>query len=169
MPLLRERRSSIKLAIVGAEPSRAMQALGELPGVTVTGSVPDVRPYLQSAALMVAPLKIARGTQNKVLEGMAAGVPVVASHIAARGVDATAPDHLLAATTPDELVAAILGVLDDRSERARLARAGRDRVLARHSWSQSMRRLDDIVDRCVRGQCLDRRSEQAPSDGIVQP
>ena len=83
-----------QLAIVGADPPPAMRKLGEMPGVTVTGSVPDVRPYLHEAAVMVAPLRIARGTQNKILEGMAAGVPVVASQVAAGGVDAVTPDHL---------------------------------------------------------------------------
>jgi sugar transferase (PEP-CTERM/EpsH1 system associated) len=149
MPRLRQRRQKVQLAIVGADPSPAMKRLGELPGVTVTGSVPDVRPYLHEAALMVAPLLIARGTQNKILEGMASGVPVVASGVAAGGVDAVAPDHLLTATTPEAFVDAILCVLEDRSERARLARSGRERVLSHHNWTQSMRRLDGIVERCL--------------------
>jgi glycosyltransferase involved in cell wall biosynthesis len=71
--------------------------LAELPGVTVTGSVPDVRPYLRRSALMVAPLNIARGTQNKILEAMAMGVPVVTSPAAAGGVDALPQDHFLVA------------------------------------------------------------------------
>ena len=149
LPLLRSRRPNVRLTIVGADPSPAMRRLGERPGVTVTGSVPDVRPYLESAALMVAPLAIARGTQNKILEGMAAGVPVVASRIASGGVVAIAPDHLLTASTPEEYVAAILCILEDRSERLRLARAGRERVLTHHSWPPSMRRLDGIVERCL--------------------
>jgi polysaccharide biosynthesis protein PslH len=150
LPLLRAKRPQIKLAIVGADPSPAIRRLGDLPGVTVTGLVPDVRPYLETAALMVAPLNIARGTQNKILEGMAAGVPVVASRVAAGGVDASSPDHLLTATTPDEFVAAIVCILEDRSERARLARAGRERMVSHHSWTQSMRKLDGIVERCLR-------------------
>ena len=68
-----------KLVIVGADPSPAVCALATLPGVTVTGSVPDVRAHLRRSAAMVAPLRIARGTQNKILEAMAAGVPVVTS------------------------------------------------------------------------------------------
>jgi glycosyltransferase involved in cell wall biosynthesis len=81
---------------------------------------------------------------------MASGVPVVASRVAAGGVDAVAPDHLLVATTPEEFVDAILCILEDRSERARLARSGRERVLSHHSWPQSMRRLDGIVERCLK-------------------
>src|SRR5215472_2130393 len=77
LPRLRARRPALKLLIVGADPSPAVRNLQSLPGVTVTGSVPDVRPYLWRSALMVAPLAITRGTQNKILESMAAGVPVV--------------------------------------------------------------------------------------------
>ena len=89
-PQVKARRAGMKLLIVGADPSPEMRALGQLPGVTVTGSVPDVRPYIRSSALMVAPLAIARGTQNKILEAMAMGVPVVTSRVAAGGVDAEA-------------------------------------------------------------------------------
>ena len=67
--------------IVGADPSPKVRQLGAIPGVTVTGSVPDVRPYVRRSALMVAPLNIARGTQNKILEAMALGVPVVTSAV----------------------------------------------------------------------------------------
>ncbi|HQX61771.1 MAG TPA: TIGR03087 family PEP-CTERM/XrtA system glycosyltransferase, partial [Burkholderiaceae bacterium] len=70
-PLLKAARPAMKLLIVGADPSPAMRELGQLPGVTVTGSVPDVRPHIRGSALMVAPLNIARGTQNKILEAMA--------------------------------------------------------------------------------------------------
>jgi glycosyltransferase involved in cell wall biosynthesis len=123
--------------------------LGRLPGVEVTGSVADVRPYLHRSAAMVAPLNIARGTQNKILEAMAAGVPVVASRVAAGGVDAVAREHFLVADTPEEHAAAILRVLDDEGERARLAAAGRARMLSHHDWESSMQRLDRIIERCL--------------------
>ena len=148
-PLLRARRPAAKLVIVGADPSPAMRALGERPGVTVTGSVADVRPHVRASAAMVAPLAIARGTQNKILEAMALGVPVVTSPAAAGGVDAVAGEHLLVADSPDEQVAAILRVLESPAERKRLALAGRARMLSHHAWPQSMRRLDGIVERCV--------------------
>ena len=148
-PQLRARRPQMKLLIVGADPSPAMQALGQRPGVTVTGSVPDVRPYIRGSALMVAPLAIARGTQNKILEAMAMGVPVVTSSAAAGGVDAESDLHLLVADTPDDVAAAILRIVEDPAQRARLATAGRERMLSHHAWSRSMKRLDGIIDRCV--------------------
>ena len=148
-PLLKARRPALKLLIVGADPSPEMRALGRLPGVTVTGSVPDVRPFIRSSALMVAPLNIARGTQNKILEAMAMGVPVVTSSVAAGGVDAQAVKHFLVADTPDEYCQAILRVIGDREERRRLAVAGRQRMLSHHAWSHSMQRLDQIIARCI--------------------
>jgi hypothetical protein len=157
LPQLRRSRPSIKLQIVGADPSPAVRKLGELPGVTVTGSVPDVRPYVTRAALTVAPLRIARGTQNKILEAMAMGVPVVCSHVAAGGVDAIDGEHLLAATTPQETHDAILRILQNPGERERLAQAGRARVLSHHSWANSMKRLDAVIDRCLASFASHRR------------
>ena len=149
LPLLRAERPAVKLLIVGADPTPRVKRLGELPGVTVTGSVPDVRPYLRKSALMIAPLNIARGTQNKILEAMAMGVPVVTSRVAAGGVDAHDQEHFLIASTPDEYVACIKRLLDNRDERNRLATAGRQRMLSHHAWHRSMQRLDAIIERCL--------------------
>lgn len=148
-PLLRARRPAMKLLIVGADPSPAMVKLGELPGVTVTGSVPDVRPFIRSSAAMVAPLAIARGTQNKILEAMAMGVPVVTSSIAAGGVDAEAGAHFLVADQPQDTAEALLRLVEQPAERARLAQAGRARMLSHHAWPHSMTRLDGIIERCT--------------------
>ena len=148
-PLLRQARPAMKLLIVGADPSPEMRKLGELPGVTVTGSVPDVRPFIRSSALMVAPLQIARGTQNKILEAMAMGVPVVTSAIAAGGVDAQSEEHFLVAQSAQDYAQAILRIADNPEERDRLAVAGRARMLSNHAWAGSMRRLDDIIVRAI--------------------
>jgi sugar transferase (PEP-CTERM/EpsH1 system associated) len=150
-PRLKTRRPTLKLLIVGADPSPQMRALGELPGVTVTGSVPDVRPYIRGSALMVAPLAIARGTQNKILEAMAMGVPVVTSSAAAGGVDADAERHLLVADEPEQIAQAVLRLVEQPAERARLAQAGRERMLSHHDWAKSMLRLDSLIERCVAG------------------
>jgi len=147
-PQLKALRPAMKLLIVGADPSVEMRKLGDLPGVTVTGSVPDVRPFIRSSALMVAPLAIARGTQNKILEAMAMGVPVVTSSVAAGGVDAVAESHLLVADNAADITQAILRIAENPDERGRLAVAGRQRVLSHHAWPRSMQRLDGIIQRC---------------------
>jgi sugar transferase (PEP-CTERM/EpsH1 system associated) len=149
LPRVQKNRPQARLLIVGADPSAAVKKLGELPGVTVTGSVADVRPYVRGCAVMVAPLNIARGTQNKILEAMAMGVPVVTSPSAAGGVDAVPGEHLIVARSHDGQTQAILRLLADRAERQRLSTAGRARMLSHHAWRSSMRRLDAIIDRTI--------------------
>jgi sugar transferase (PEP-CTERM/EpsH1 system associated) len=144
--LIRAQLPNVRFSIVGADPSPEIRALASLPGVEVTGSVPDVRPFVRRAALTLANLQIARGTQNKILESLALGVPVVSSTNAAGGVDVIPNEHLLVADTPAEISAAVVSVLRDPALRARLAQAGRDRVLSNHSWPRSMTRLDALVE-----------------------
>jgi len=146
-PLIRARIPDAKLLVIGAEPSREIQQLGERDGVTVTGTVPDVRGYVQSAAVSVAPLEIARGTQNKILEAMAMGVPVVASQVAAGGVDAEPGEHFLTAGDAETFAAQVVGLMRDSARRAELADRGRRRMLTNHSWAGSMRRLEGIIER----------------------
>jgi len=162
LPRIQARRAQTKLVIIGADPSPAVKKLGELPGVTVTGSVPDVRPYLNRAALMVAPLNIARGTQNKILEAMASGVPVVTSSVAAGGVDAVAREHFLVANNHEEHASAVLQVLNNREERQRLALSGRARMQSHHDWGHSMQRLDRTIERCI---ATFTKSAAASTDG----
>lgn len=138
LPAIRRERPNAQVQIVGAAPTSAVRALARLEGVEVTGTVPDVRPYVRTSAVTVAPLAIARGTQNKILESMAMGVPVVASALAARGVDAEPGQHLLTGATPSEIAEQTLRVLGDPEERARLSRAGRERVAERHNWSATL-------------------------------
>jgi len=149
LPLIQARRPQAKLLIVGADPTPAVRKLGELPGVTVTGSVPDVRPYILRSAAMVAPLNIARGTQNKILEAMAMGVPVVTSPAGAGGVDAQDGIHFLVGDNPAAYAEACLRLMQNADERARFSTAGRERMLTNHDWQASMRRLDSIIERLM--------------------
>ncbi len=152
LPRLQRRHPTLRFEVIGASPPRSIRDLARLPGVTVTGSVCDVRPYVARAALTVAPLTIARGTQNKVLESMAMGVPVVCSPIVSKGVDAVPGEHLLCASSFEEYVAQIERVLRSPSLRRELALAGRNRVLTHHSWTGAMGRLDELI-----GTALERR------------
>lgn len=148
-PLLQQARPELRLQIVGADPTPAIRALGELQNVEVTGSVPDVRPYVSRSALTIAPLAIARGTQNKILESMALGVPVVCSSRAAGGVDAVPGEHLLVADETTELVEAIIRVTSDPQLRVKLAEAGLARVRTHHDWQASLKRLDQIIEQAA--------------------
>lgn len=148
-PLIRQQRATARLLIIGAEPSAEIWRLGERDGITVTGTVADVRPLVTSCAASVAPLTIARGTQNKILECMAMGVPVVASAEAAGGVDAVPGEHLLVAQSPREYSDRLLELMQNPTARQALAAAGRARVETHHSWAASMAKLDRIIERCL--------------------
>src|ERR1051325_12239 len=112
-PLVRKEIPNIGFVVVGANPSDAVKRLAALPGVLVTGRVPDVRPYMASAAISVAPLRMARGVQNKVLEAMALARPVVATTPALAGIRATVGRDLLVADEPAGIAAAICDVLSN--------------------------------------------------------
>jgi len=143
IPLLASLSPAPHFHIVGANPSPAVRALAELPRVHVTGSVPDMRPYFAHAAVAVAPLRIARGIQNKVLEAMAMARPVVASPEAHEGVRAVAGRDLLVADGAEAMAAAVTQVLTGRLPG--LGAAARAAVLAGHDWKATLARLDDIV------------------------
>ena len=153
MPEIRKVRPTTKFTIVGAEPSTSIKQLTKLPNIAVTGTVPDVKSYLRKAALTVAPLNIARGTQNKILESMSLGVPVVATSFAARGVDAQPGVHLLTADGTANTAQSVLEILENEGLRDKLSVAGRQRVLLAHSWSESMKSLDGIVSRASTEKC----------------
>lgn len=160
LPPLRSGCPTVRFEIVGADPPQSIRDLGRLPGVTVTGSVADVRPHVARSALTVAPLTIARGTQNKILESMAMGVPVVCSIAASQGVDAVAGEHLLTASGTAQYVEAIRRIIESPMLRERIARAARERVLTHHAWGRSMARLDQLIETALERR-MQIRSPQA--------
>ena len=150
LPIVRRRRADAVFRIVGAAPTAAVRALGRLPGVEVIGAAPDVRPHLAQAAVVVAPLRIARGIQNKVLEGMAAARPMVATPQALDGIAAIAGRDLLIGETAAEFGQAVGDVLTGRAPPTQGA-AGRAFVLAHHQWSAQLRALDRLIGETAPG------------------
>jgi polysaccharide biosynthesis protein PslH len=144
MPVLRHLRPDARFAIVGRNPSAEVEALGKLPGVTVTGSVPDVRPWLAAADVVVAPLRIARGIQNKVLEAMAMGRPVVASAAAAEGISAE-PGRDFIVAEPDAMVMSIAALLNDPARGATIGRRARERVESHYRWEERLAPLGALL------------------------
>lgn len=148
LPRLRERWPTLHFHIVGRSPTPAVQALaGE--AVSVTGTVPDVRPYLQHAAAVVAPLRLARGIQNKILEAMAMGRPVVAAGSCVQAIAATEGLELLAAVEVDDYVRQLDGLLQDAAKAAAIGAAGRARVLASYSWEAHLSGIDRHLTRLI--------------------
>jgi sugar transferase (PEP-CTERM/EpsH1 system associated) len=137
LPRLRRAIPSIAFYIVGANPSPQVQRLGNLPGVTVTGRVADVRPYLAYAAAVVAPLRIANGVQNKVLEAMAMAKIVVASPRALAGVEPEAAKHVLVAEDPDSFAATVGRAITDLGL-SELGQNARTAVEKFYNWDMNL-------------------------------
>ena len=144
-PLIRKSHPAARFAIVGRAPTEEVRALGALPGVTVTGEVPDVRPWLAAADAVVAPLLLARGVQNKLLEAMAMARPVVASAAAATGIDAVPGDHLLVADSAEAMATSVARLFDDRDVAATMGKAARERMIARYGWDARLAPLAGLL------------------------
>ncbi|MDR1853407.1 MAG: TIGR03087 family PEP-CTERM/XrtA system glycosyltransferase [Azoarcus sp.] len=145
LPLVRERRADARFWIVGRNPTAAVWALAG-DAVTVTGAVPDVRPYLAHADVVEAPLRIARGIQNKVLEAMAMARAVVVADAPARGLGAKAGEECEVAANAETFAAATLRLLEYAGRRVTMGRQARAAVLARHGWEAQLAALDEVFD-----------------------
>jgi polysaccharide biosynthesis protein PslH len=134
-PRIREQRPYATLSIVGRNPASGLREAAERAGgVTVTGTVEDIRPFVQAAAVYIAPLRVGGGTRLKLFEALAMGKAVVATRLAAEGLPLTPGRHFLEADEPSDFASAVLGLLRDRSRRATLGRAGRRLVEEAYSW-----------------------------------
>jgi sugar transferase (PEP-CTERM/EpsH1 system associated) len=145
LPRIRRRIPETRFYIVGLNPPLEIRRLGDIPGVTVTGTVPDVRPYYGRAAVCVAPLRIGRGVQNKVLQSMAMGVPVVASSVAQRGLEAVPGKHLHVEDEPVAVAERVVSLLTSPVAAAAMGLQGRAFVESHHSWDTSCARLEGIL------------------------
>ena len=143
LPHIRVRHPDARFAIVGRNPTDAVRALIRHPGVSVVGEVPDVRGWLQSAAVVVAPLKLARGVQNKVLEGMAMARPVVATTAAAQGIDHG--DTIRVGETVGEIAQAVIDLLAAPRKAAEQGAAARAWVKEHYSWDAQLAPLDALL------------------------
>jgi glycosyltransferase involved in cell wall biosynthesis len=150
-PRVRERVPELEVFLVGRDPSaRLLAAARNRPWVNVTGEVRDVRPHFDAATVYCAPLRFASGIQNKLLEALAMGVPVVTTPVAADGlaVDGAEPP-LVVVEAPDEMAARIVGLLGDEEERGRLAAAGRRFVEEHYAWEQATTKLERMCEEAV--------------------
>jgi sugar transferase (PEP-CTERM/EpsH1 system associated) len=143
-PAVRQRHATAHFYIVGARPSNAVQQLSQAPGITVTGTVKDIRPYLAHARVAVAPLRIARGVQNKVLEAMAMARPVVVTPQALDGIRCQADREVVvaegAAAFTDRVCAILRGTAQSVADEARR------RVVSDYSWESNLKRFEALLE-----------------------
>jgi polysaccharide biosynthesis protein PslH len=150
LPLIQRRVPDVRVSIVGRTPSAAVRTLGERhAAVTVTGSVPDVRPYLARGSVFVIPLRIGGGTRLKVYEAMAMGIPVVSTHVGVEGLPLAHEREYLAADDAGAFADACVALLHDRARAATMANAAAERVRAEFGWAQVARRFADICAQVV--------------------
>jgi glycosyltransferase involved in cell wall biosynthesis len=150
LPLVRARRPDARLTVVGRNPPADVRALDRDGAVEVTGWVDDLAPYQRAAAVTVAPLRSGGGTKLKVLEALAAGRPLVATPIAAEGIDITDGRHLLVRDDAAGFAEAVVELLDDRDRAGALAAAGRELVAQRYDWSVLADAMHDSLERWLR-------------------
>jgi glycosyltransferase involved in cell wall biosynthesis len=149
MPLVWERRPEVKLWIVGKDPVQEIQALGEHPSVTVTGTVSDIRPYLQQATIAVAPLTYGVGIQNKILEALSCATPVITTPQAISALGVTPGREVLVAQDPRVFAEQILQLLEDPQQQQRIGQAGRLFVETHHKWETITAQLEGTYHELV--------------------
>ena len=148
-PALRARQPETIFTIVGKDPAPQVRELTSMPGVEVTGTVDSVRPYYREALAAVVPLKVGGGSRLKILEAMAAGVPVVSTTLGAEGLDVSDDENILIADTNEQLIEAILSLIENAELRERLVASGRALVSSRYDWSLLGNKLFETYQRAA--------------------
>jgi glycosyltransferase involved in cell wall biosynthesis len=147
LPLIRARRPDCSLAIVGRMPAQKIAALAtQVPKVTVTGTVPDVRPYFWGSSISIVPLRIGGGTRLKIYEAMAAKVPVISTAVGAEGLDINPPHDIRIADRPEDFAAHCLELLENPAARAEMAARASGMVAANFSWEHIAQRFSETLE-----------------------
>jgi sugar transferase (PEP-CTERM/EpsH1 system associated) len=148
-PHLRERQPNLIFTIVGKDPAPEVRDLAQIPGIEVTGTVDDVRPFYREASAAVVPLNVGGGSRLKILEAMAAGVPVVSTTQGAEGLQVRHDENILIADTNEQLVAAITSVVEIKTRHDELSAAGRELVSRRYDWSSLGNALYSVYEKLL--------------------
>ena len=143
-PLIRRQAPAARFVIAGAEPPRQVRKLGRLDGLEVTGYVPDLHQLLARAAVAVAPMQAGSGIQNKVLEAMSSGTPLVVTPHALGGIEARDGEHLLVAQDPETFARQVIRLFNDAPLACRLARNARRLVEEKYTWERSAAMLQEV-------------------------
>ena len=150
-PGVHESKPELTFTIVGRDPATEVRELAAIPGVEITGTVGDVRPFCREALASVVPLKVGGGSRLKILEAMATGVPVVSTTLGAEGLDVADGENILIADTNEELREAIVSVVENETLREKIAAAGRSLVAERYDWSRLGASLYEIYQQLLVG------------------
>jgi glycosyltransferase involved in cell wall biosynthesis len=146
LPLIRKQRPDYSLAIVGRRPPAGIRRLADRNvRIHVTGTVPDIRPYLWGSAVAIVPLRIGGGTRLKIYEAMAARIPVVSTTVGAEGLDVRNGENILIADSARDFADACVALLEDATARRRLAFAAWEMIAACYSWEVVSRKFEELL------------------------
>jgi sugar transferase (PEP-CTERM/EpsH1 system associated) len=148
LPRVRERHPELKFVVAGRDPVRRVRKLAGKPGVVITGTVPAVEPYLAGSTVVVAPFRIAQGIQNKLLEALAAGKPIVSTSGPAAAIGAGHSEMLLVADTPQDFANAVMALLENPELYRRFSK-GVDFVRRNFSWHANLNHLEHLLLRAA--------------------
>jgi len=143
-PRIRQARPDLELLVVGSRPTTEVLALGKLPGISVTGTVEDVRPFYRCAATVIVPARIGSGTRLKALEAMAAGVPVISTTLGVEGLQVTPGQNVVVADSAADFAAAVARLRAETPEWRTLSEGGRRLVAERYDWAYLARSLRSL-------------------------
>ncbi len=158
-PLIQAARPGVKLSIVGKDPPGDIQRLADNPSITVTGTVPSILPYLQNASVAVAPITYGAGIQNKILEAMACGTPVVTYPRAIASLAARPDQDILTAENPHAFAEQVIRLLEDTARNTAIGQAGRLYVERHHHWETITASLEEVYQDVISG-INPKRSQQ---------
>jgi glycosyltransferase involved in cell wall biosynthesis len=166
MPLIWAKRPEVKLWIVGKDPTHEIQALTANSSITVTGTVSDIRPYLQQATVAVAPLTYGVGIQNKILEALSCGIPVVTTPQAVSALSVVPGREVMVAQDPGVFAEQVLQLLADPQQQQRIGQAGRLYVEEHHRWENIAAQLEgayhELIHTSRRSHARDHPPRQDP-------
>jgi len=149
LPRIKQQVPDVQFWIVGRDPPATVRSLAEREGITVTGTVPDVRDYYRQAAVFVVPLRAGGGTKLKTLEAMAMGLPIVSTTVGAQGLDVESGRHLYIADNPKVFAAYVIELLEDRNKAVQMGGEARRLVEQQYSWTSIVgevdRKLTDLL------------------------
>jgi polysaccharide biosynthesis protein PslH len=149
LPIVRRTHPEMRFIIAGRNPARSVRRLSRLPGVVVTGVVPNIHCFLQGASVVVAPFRIAQGVQNKILEALITGVPVVSTRRPARAFRELSFELLILADTADDFAKAVCGVLE-RPELKQQCEAAIPNLRQQLEWKAKLAHLEELLTNLVR-------------------
>lgn len=156
LPLIQKHYPRVQFWVVGKDPTEKVRMLAQRPGVHVTGGVPDVRPFMETAGIFVCPLRFGAGIKNKILAALAMQKAVVATSLSLEGFDLQEDEHVITADEPERFAAQVIRLIEDPQMAARLGRNGQAFVRSEYSWEGSATLLeqmlhDTLVDAAARG------------------